>query len=94
MVMVSGYASALYSERLEEWEATSFDAQTRAGTPAREWVWMNYPPPTELHDYSFLGDTFRERERIKRKKARWVRKLASMPLLERQALSAALAEVK
>ena len=84
-VMISGYWSKLYSDTLANWSSFSFQAQTQNGT-AVEWVWFNYPQPTKLHDYRFLGDTFRERERIKRKKMRWVKKLESMPRLEHQAL--------
>ncbi len=57
---------------------------------ATEWIWMNYPAPLELHDYRYLGDTFRERERIKRKSQRWVARLKKMPVLERQALLSAI----
>ena len=57
---------------------------------ATEWIWMNYPPPVELHDYRYLGDTFRDRERIKRKTKNLVSKLKRMPILERQALLAAI----
>ena len=41
---------------------------TRGGRLATEWVWMNYPEPIALHDYRYLGEDFREREPIKRKK--------------------------
>ena len=58
-----------------------------------EWVWMNYPEPVELHDYRFMGANFRERERIKLRKEKWVSKLKSMPILERQALLSALQSV-
>lgn len=51
-----------------------------------EWVWFNYPVPTALHDYSFLGADFRERERIKRKKLRWTNRLRRLDLMERRAL--------
>ena len=91
-VMVSGYWSKLYAAALSQWRTASFQAQTRSGTPATEWVWLNYPQSTELHDYRYLGNTFRERERIKRKKARWINRLEKMPRLERQALLASLHE--
>ena len=89
-VMISGYWSKLYATTLSQWHTVSFQAQTRSGTPATEWVWLNYPQPIELHDYRYLGNTFRERERIKRKKARWINRLKKMPRLERQALLASL----
>lgn len=91
-VMISGYASDLYSQRLKDWHVFTFQAQTRSGQPATEYVWMNYPQPIALHDYGHLGDNFRERERIKRKKNRWVNRLQNLPTLERQALLAAIQE--
>jgi len=47
---------------------------------------MNYEAPVALHDYAYLGADYRERERIKRKRSRWVRMLNDMPTLERQAI--------
>lgn len=91
MVMVSGYWSEMYSEALARWNYFSFQAMTRGGLRT-EVVWHNFAPAVELHDYGYLGDGFRERERIKRKKARWVAKLEKMPLLERRALLAAIRE--
>jgi DNA adenine methylase len=91
-VIISGYSSPLYAKELKEWNAASFQTTTRGGRPVAEWVWYNYPRPVELHDYRFLGSDYRERERIKRKKRRWVNRLATMPTLERQALLSAIAE--
>jgi hypothetical protein len=51
---------------------------------------MNYLEPAELHDYGYLGEGFRERERIRRMQARWRRRLAVMPSLERYALLSAI----
>lgn len=89
MVMISGYESALYNELLKGWYTHCFQAACHHGV-ATEWLWMNYSPPVELHDYRYLGNTFRERERIKRKSERWVARLQSMPILERQALLSAI----
>lgn len=93
MVMISGYYSQLYADRLSSWRLVQFPAQTRGGRTATECVWCNFPEPFELHDYRYLGSNFRERERIKRKKTRWVNKLKHMPPLERHALAAAIAEI-
>ena len=79
MVMISGYWTALYAEDLNGWTTITYEAMTRGGHTATEWVWMNYPNLIALHDYRYLGDDFRERERIKRKKQRWVRPASSMP---------------
>lgn len=84
-VMISGYESALYMESLKSWHTYSFKAGCHHGI-AIEWLWMNYPPPVELHDYRYLGSNFRERERIKNRSKIWVNKFKSMPVLERQAL--------
>ena len=92
-VMISGYFSALYDRMLKGWARTSFQAMTRGGTLATEYLWCNFPiPPPRLHDYRYLGRDFRERERIKRKKLRWQNRLAKMGTLERYALLEALAE--
>jgi len=90
MVMISGYWSEMYADILAGWQTVTYQTTTLGGTVATEWLWMNYPLPTALHDYRYLGTDYRERERIKRKVTRWQRRLADMPRLERQALLAAL----
>lgn len=89
-IMISGYWSELYGQMLASWHTTCFQAITRGGSVATEWLWMNYPKPVRLHDYTHLGDNFREREQIKRKKNRWIERLKRMDILERQALLIAL----
>jgi site-specific DNA-adenine methylase len=85
-VMLSGYWSDLYARELRDWRHISYLSRTRGSRTAREFLWMNFPEPFELHDYQYLGENFRERERIKRKKDRWAARLASMPALERYAI--------
>lgn len=92
MVIISGYWTTLYATMLADWNHSTFQTVNRAGQKTEEHLWFNYPLPLELHDYRYLGTNFRERERIKRKKARWVGKLSRMPILERQAIMGALAE--
>jgi len=92
MVMISGYESPLYIKSLKSWHTHSFQATTHHGM-ATEWIWMNYPKPAHLHDYRYLGDNFREREKIKLKLKRWAAKFKSMGILERQALLSALQAV-
>jgi len=88
MVMISGYWSELYAHRLAAWHATSYQAMTRGGTPRQEWLWCNFPRPLKLHDYTYTGANFRQRERIKRKINRWVNRLAKLPETERRAILA------
>lgn len=92
-VAISGYWSSLYESLLSGWRTHTFEAVTRSGNMAQEWLWMNYPEPSSLHDYSFLGDDFRQRERIKRKAKRWVNRFQSLPELERKAILSELARV-
>lgn len=92
-VMVSGYWHPLYTTMLAEWRSISFPAMTRGGVVKTEWLWMNFDPPDRLHDTRHFGGNFRERERIKRKKARWVARLAAMSAAERQIVLDALKEV-
>jgi hypothetical protein len=65
---------------------------TRGG-PAVEHLWCNFPEPMALHDYSYLGADFRERERIKRKAARWRQKFVALGTLERKAVLGSLIAV-
>lgn len=90
-VIVSGYWSELYARELRDWNSTHFEAMTRGGM-ATEWLWFNYSQPTALHDYRYVGENYRDRQRIKRKKASWTGKLRRMPLMERQALLSVIEE--
>lgn len=84
MVAISGYKHKLYDEL--HWRVISYEARTRGGSTATEHLWMNYPQPFELHDYSYLGENYRERETIKKQQKRWTRILADMTPLKRYAL--------
>lgn len=89
-VMISGYRSPLYMKMLEAWNYQEFTAQTRQG-PALESLWCNFDPNDfTKHDISFIGDDFRERERIKRKKDRWLKKLDVMARDERDVIIRAI----
>lgn len=92
-VMISGYWSEMYAEALADWRPDRFMQMTRGGSMAEEWLWMNYAEPLALHDYRYLGQNYREREKFSRRQKRWTAKLKRMVPLERQALLAALEEV-
>ena len=85
-VAISGYESALYARRLNAWRTIEYQAQVRSGATATEWLWMNYEEPSALHDYSFLGTGWRERQKVHRQQARWVARLSALPRLERLAM--------
>jgi DNA adenine methylase len=92
MVMISGYRSSLYDAVLQAWRRADKKVTLRNGIKATECVWMNYPEPVALHDYQYLGENFRERERLKRIRTNLRAKLEKMTLLERRMLHVVLAE--
>jgi hypothetical protein len=92
-VMISGYASHLYSTLLKGWNEVTYTAWTHRHEPRTEHVWFNYPQPVALHDYRYLGTNYRERQDIRRQQMRWKRKLEKMPLVKRQALLSAIAGI-
>jgi DNA adenine methylase len=91
--MISSYWSPEYDIALNGWRLETFHATTRGGRVATECVWLNFPPPLELHDYRYLGRGYRERERIRRKQRRWRAKLQAMPPIERYAMLSVLEDV-
>lgn len=90
-VMISGYPSALYSALLKDWRCISYRTRTR-GRTLTECLWLNFPEPTELHDWRFAGRNFRERLKLKRKAARWMTRLDDMKPLEKGFLLDAIAQ--
>lgn len=93
LVMLSGYRCPMYDAALARWHRVDYPTLTRGGTWALESLWFNFDPPARLHDYRFIGSGFRERERIKRKRARWRARFARLPAAEREAMLAVLLEL-
>ena len=91
-VVISGYHSRLYELELSGWRTASFGVPTRRGR-AIEHVWMNFPEPARLHEAGHVGESFTDRQRIKRKAARWARMLATMPAAERAAVLEAIGRI-
>lgn len=89
-VMISGYPSELYDATLSapRWRSHAFQAMTRGGVRT-EVLWMNFPAGA-VHWASLAGRNFGDRQRIKRKAARWAAKYRALPPAERQAVLAAL----
>lgn len=84
-VMISGYNNPLYSGMLPDWQTYSFEVATQNGK-ATETVWFNYPLPQHLHDTRFLGNDFREREKIRRRTDNLKRKISALSQHERSAI--------
>lgn len=87
-IIVSGYPSALYAERLEGWRTFTFQAMTRGG-PRTEQVWCNFAADEVAHA-RFAGRNYTDRQRIKRKAARWASMYEELPPGERLAVLAAI----
>ena len=92
-VAISCYDNSLYQEHLKEWRKITFPSQTRKGT-AMETLYMNYPEPCALHDYTYLGKDYRERERIRQKIKRHIEGLKRLPLYECQAIIEAITRIE
>lgn len=85
-IMVSGYYSELYNNKLQDWRQLNYKSRNRSGNFTNEYLWVNYPEVKELHDYQYLGNSFRERDNIRKRNARWKNKIRQLPSLERRAL--------
>lgn len=75
-VMLCGYESPIYAV-LEQWRIIRHQVPTRGGLQ-NEALWMNYDRPGTLHDHRFVGDSSRDRERIRRRQKTWVAQLAAV----------------
>lgn len=83
-VILSGYAHRLYDDALASWSKVTYNAQTQSGIRT-ECLWLNFDMPEELHDSRYIGEDFRERERVRRKLSSLQRKMQALHPFERQA---------
>jgi len=89
MVMLSGYDNSMYELRLGNWRKATFLSKTHVDVRT-ECVWMNFPPPTRLHDTSYLGETYRDRQTNKRRHQRLFDRFDRMEPVEREYVLRAL----
>jgi DNA adenine methylase len=87
--MISHYPCDLYDNALKGWRTFDFESCTRNGMRT-ERIYMNYAQPQILQDYRYLGKDFIERQQIKRKTERLLKRLERLPELERTALLSAV----
>jgi DNA adenine methylase len=87
-VMISGYPSALYDRLFAGWRTVEFQVMTRGGVRTEK-LWMNYPADS-AHWSTYAGRDRTDRQRIKRKAARWRRMFDALTPGERLAILAAL----
>ena len=91
-IIVSGYPSGLYDTLLSGWWSREFQAMTRGGVRTEK-LWCNFEP-SAVHWATYAGEDFTDRQRIKRKAARWARMYGELPPGERMAVLAALLAVE
>lgn len=86
-MMICGYACELYSplDTDGNWLSVDHRVPTRGGLQD-ERIWMNYDKPVKLHDYRYIGDGRRSRERIRRRQKNWREQLLAMSEQERLAM--------
>ncbi len=91
-VMVSGYPSTLYDELLPNWRCLEMQCMSHGGVRT-EVIWFNFKP-NAAYWCSYAGKDFTDRQRIKRKAARWAKNYAEMPASEKLAVMAAMLETE
>lgn len=91
-VILSGYPSALYDERLTEWQQLELQVMNQAGVRTEK-LWFNFIPD-RLFWACYAGKNFTDRQRIKRKAETWARRYQAMPRAERLAVLAGLMAVE
>lgn len=77
-IMICHYPCSFYDEHLQGWHVKDYFSMTRNGL-AQDRLYFNYDPPRQLHDYGFIGGSFREREKFNRIRSNMVSKLNRLP---------------
>lgn len=84
-VMISGYSGRLYDKMLHDWRYKEWNSVSRGGGVV-ESLWMNFSYAARVITYDYVGSDKTDRQRIRRKKRRWVKSLKAMPVREREAV--------
>lgn len=85
-ILISTYKNKMYKDNLPKWFKLNFSVGTRNGK-AIETVYYNYSLSNGLlHDYRYLGNDFKDRERIRLKIDRWVKGLDKLEVREQMAI--------
>ncbi len=91
-VMLSGYPSALYEERLRGWRSLELQVMNQGGVRTEK-LWFNFTLD-RVHWASYAGKNFTDRQRIKRKAVNWAKRYQALPAAERLAVLAAVMGVE
>lgn len=87
-ILLSGYRNSIYEKLITDWWSVDFQTMSRGGVRT-ETVWTNFTPDS-VHYHTYAGKDFTDRQRIKRKAARWASSFRDLPSAERQAILASL----
>lgn len=88
--IVSHLPCVEYGTALAGWHSFTFNNKTHKGLQLEQ-VWCNFVPGPELHEYTYVGNTFREREHFKRQFGIVRKRFDALPPPARIALLAMLA---
>lgn len=83
--MISHYECHLYNTMLSTWTKEKFKVSYH-GKVKEECIYYNYPKPSKLLCYDFVGSDCWDRQRVTRKINRLVSKLNALPELEKNAI--------
>lgn len=83
--MISHYECQMYDEGLPGWNKEKFKVSYH-GQVKEECIYYNYPKPSKLLTYMYVGTDCWDRQRVTRKIERLVKKLNSLPALEKNAV--------
>lgn len=83
--MISHYECELYDTLLPGWNKEKFKVSYH-GQVKEECIYYNYPKPSKLLTYMYVGSDCWDRQRVTRKINRLTKKLLSLPEIERNAV--------
>lgn len=83
--MISHYECSLYDDKLPGWNKEAFTVSYH-GKVKQECIYYNYPKPSKLLTYQYVGSDCWDRQRVTRKIERLVKKLNALPPLEKNAI--------
>ena len=91
-VMISGYPSRLYDERLSGWQSIELQVMNQAGVRTEK-LWFNFTVD-RVHWVRYAGTDHTHRQCIKRKAENWGRRYRALPPGERLAVLSAMMAVE
>ena len=91
-IILSGYPSALYDERLAGWCTLELQVMSHAGVRTEK-PGFNFTPD-RVHWASCAGRNFTDRQRIRRRAANWGKNYRALPRAEHLAVLAAMMAVE